>query len=281
MQHIEGTLRTHDGLTLYTYTWRPEGQVKAALIIVHGFGEHCRRYTNVANWLVPMGYAVYSMDLRGYGRSEGRRGHITRWSDYTHDVELLVREVQKHETSIPLFMLGHSLGGLIALDYEANSSDGLRGIIVTGPTLGSVGVSPVMFALSKMLSRIVPAFTLDIHLDATAISRDPAVVKAYRDDPLVHSLATARLGTELTAAKERVNANAPGVQLPLLIMQGGADRLAPPEGSRQYFERVALCDKQYRLFPDAFHELHNDVIADEALAEIARWLEPQTRVATM
>jgi alpha-beta hydrolase superfamily lysophospholipase len=272
MKHTEGTLTTQDGFTLYKQAWKPEGVMKAAVAIVHGFGEHSDRYMNAMNCFMPAGYTIYSFDLRGHGRSEGKKGCMTCWDEYSNDVQLFITDVKQDCQGAPLFLWGHSLGGLIALDYAQRSPEGLRGVIATGPLVGEIGVSPVMVTLSKVMSRIWPSFSMDIHLDASAVSRDQAVVEAYRSDPRVHSIATARLGTEISATRSRVNQMAPQFTLPLLVMQGGDDRLTPADSTRAYFDKVASKDKRFILYPDAYHELHNDLIADQALTEMQHWM---------
>jgi len=273
MNHSEGTFEGFGGLPLYYQRWRPEGEPKAVLAIVHGFGEHSGRYTHVVNHLVPQGYAIYGFDLRGHGRSPGQRSYINRWAEFREDVRAFLTFVQGQEPGRPLFLLGHSMGGLIVLEYVLHDPEGLQGVIASGPALAQVGVSPFLMALSRLLSRIWPRFTIETKLDATAISRDPAVVEAYVNDPLVHSVGTARLGAEMTAAMEWVNAHAAELRVPLLILHGGADRLVPPEASRAFFERVALEDKTRHEYEGYYHEPHNDVGWERPLADLEAWLE--------
>ncbi|HEY74831.1 MAG TPA: alpha/beta hydrolase [Thermoflexia bacterium] len=273
MNHSEGTFQGYGGLELYYQRWRPEGEPKAVLVIVHGFGEHSGRYGNVVDWLVPKGYAVYGFDLRGHGRSPGQRGYIHRWAEYREDVRAFLTFVQEQEPGRPLFLMGHSMGGLIVLDYALHHPEGLQGVIGSGPALAQTGVSPFLVALGRLFSRFWPRFGLDTKLDATAISRDPAVVDAYVNDPLVHSVATARLGAEMTETMEWVNAHAADLRVPLLILHGGADRLVPPEASRAFLERVALEDKTYHEYEGYYHEPHNEVGWERPLADLEAWLE--------
>jgi alpha-beta hydrolase superfamily lysophospholipase len=273
MQHTKRTIQSIDGLDLFWQTWTPDSAATAAMAIVHGFGEHSDRYMNAVNYFVPKGCAVYGFDLRGYGRSGGKRGHIDRWDDYVNDVKSFMDEVRQGTNGIPLFLWGHSLGGLIALDYAARCQDCLRGVITSGPLLGEVPVSPALVKISQVMSRVWPGFGMDIHLDATAVSRDPTVVQAYQKDTLVHSIATARFGTELNTARARVNQQAAQFKLPLLLMQGGADRLTPAASNRMYHDSVGSKDKQFVLYPDAYHELHNDLGAEHALADMFSWMQ--------
>jgi len=273
MDHLEGTFQGFGGLELYYQRWRPEGEPKAVLAIVHGFGEHSGRYDNVVNWLVPKGYAIYAFDLRGHGRSPGQRSYINRWAEYREDVRAFLTFVQEQEPGRPLFLMGHSMGGLIVLEYTLHYPEGLQGVIGSGPALAQTGVSPLLMALGRFLSRIWPRFTLETNLDATTISRDPAVVEAYVNDPLVHSVATARLGEEMSKAMAWVNDHAADLRVPLLILQGGADRLVSPEASRAFFERVASEDKTFHEYEGYYHEPHNDVGKERPLADLEAWLE--------
>jgi alpha-beta hydrolase superfamily lysophospholipase len=273
MEHREGTFQGAGGLELYYQRWRPEEGARAALAIVHGFGEHSGRYTNVMNHLVGRGYAIYGFDHRGHGRSPGQRGYINEWGEFREDVRAFLRMVSEGEPGRPLFLMGHSLGGLIVLEYALRHPEGLRGVIASGPALGQVGISPILLTLSRILSRVWPRLSLDTRLDATAISRDPTVVRAYQEDPLVHSKGTARLGTEMSEAIEWVQAHAADLRLPLLILQGEADRLVPPEASRAFFEKVTFPDKEWRGYEGGYHEPHNDIIRDQALSDLAGWLE--------
>jgi alpha-beta hydrolase superfamily lysophospholipase len=273
MEHNEGTFRGFGSIELVYQRWRPTGEPRAVVAIVHGFGEYSGRYMNVVNCLVPDGYAVYAFDLRGYGRSPGQRGFINLWSDYREDTHAFVQFVAAQEIKRPLFLLGHSLGGLIALEYVLHYPEGLSGVIASGPLLVQPGVSPVLLMLSHLLSRIYPTFSLKTGLDASTISRDPAVVTAYQADPLVHSYGTPRLSTEIAAAVAWTQAHAPDLKLPILIIHGGADRLVSPEGSRNFFDKLTISDKQRIEYAGAYHECHNDVIFQQVLTDLEKWLQ--------
>lgn len=273
MEHSEGTFSGCGGLELYYQRWRPEGEPKAALPIVHGFGEHSGRYSNVVDWFVPKGYAVYAFDLRGHGRSPGQRGYINRWAEFREDFKAFVGLVREQEPGQTLFPLRHSFGGPIVLEYVLRYPEGLAGVIASAPDLGEVGISPFLITLSRILSRIWPRFTMDTKLDAAALSRDPEVVKAYREDPLVHSMGTARLGTERTAAIEWTQAHAAEMEVPCLIVHGGADRLVSPEGSRVFYENMTLADKERQVYEGYYHEVFNDVGKERVLAAVEAWIE--------
>jgi alpha-beta hydrolase superfamily lysophospholipase len=273
MEHLEAKFEGVDGLELYYQCWRPEGEPKAVLAVVHGFGEHSGRYGNVVDWFVPKGYAVYALDLRGHGRSPGPRGYINAWSEFRGDVKKLLELVHEREPDRPVFLLGHSMGGLIVLEYVLHHPEGLVGVISSGPVLAQAGVSPFLVLMSRVLSGIAPRLTLDTGLDATAISRDQAVVDAYVNDPLVHSKGTPRLGTEMTKAYEWTQAHAAEMSIPLLIVHGSVDRLAPPEGSRAFYDKVKFDDKERQVYEGYYHEVFNDIGKEKVLATVETWVE--------
>jgi alpha-beta hydrolase superfamily lysophospholipase len=273
MIHNEGTFSGYGGLELYYQCWLPEGVSKAILAIVHGHGERSGRYGNVVDWLVPRGYAVYAFDLRGHGRSSGPRGHIERWDVLREDLAAFLALVRAQEPGQALFLVGHSLGGLIALEYVLHHPEGLAGVVASGPLLTEPGISPLLITLSKVLSSVLPRLALKSGLDTTALSRDPAVVAAYVSDPLVHSFGTARLGVELVKAVEWTQAHAADLALPCLIVHGAADRICPPEGSRIFYENVAVADKERQVYEGYYHEVYNDVGKERVLAAVEAWIE--------
>ena len=165
------------------------------------------------------------------------------------------------------------MGGLIVLDYVLHYPEGLSGVIASGPVLAQPGVSPFLLMLSRILSKIWPSFSIDTQLDTGAISRDPEVIKAYEADPLVHGMASARFGTELTATMEWTHDHALELKIPLLILHGEADSLAPPAGSRKFFKNINLNDKELQVYPGGFHEPHNDIEHETVLKDLEQWLQ--------
>ncbi len=273
MEHDEGKFKGFGGIELYYQRWRPENRPRAVVAIVHGLGEHSGRYANVVNCLVPAGFTVYGFDLRGHGRSPGQRGAIKAFSEYIEDVKAYFTFVGQQEPGRPLFLYGHSLGGEIVLNYVEHYPQGLKGVISSGPAVGPLAISPILLAVARILSVIAPSLSMKNGLDVTAISRDPAVVQAYIHDPLVHSLGTPRLAMEMTAAAAYANAHAGEIKLPLLIVQGGADRICVPKGSRGFFERVTFADKQRIEYAGVYHEPHHDLGWQKVVGDIQAWIE--------
>ncbi len=283
MEHRESAFKGSGGLELYCQCWRPESQPKAVLAIVHGMGEHSGRYGNVAGALVPRGYAVHAFDLRGCGRSPGQRGHIDAWLQFRDDTGAFLRAVGEQESlvgpppgerDVPLFLMGHSMGGLIVLDYVLRHPEGLAGTLVSGAGLEPVGVAkPWMVLLAKLLTRVRPSFAIDVELEVAAISRDPAMVEAYAADPLCHSKGSVRWGTESLAAIEWIKAHAGDLAIPILMTHGGDDRLVSATGTKAFFDAVASPDKQIHVYPGGYHEPHNDVGHEQVLADYGDWLD--------
>ena len=266
----------YDGLELFYRRWRPAGSPKAVLPIVHGHGEHSGRYANVAAWFVPRGYSVYALDLRGHGRSQGKRGALADFGEYRKDVRAFLELVREAEPA-PAFLAGHSLGGLIVLDYALRGPDGLAGVVASGPVLSPPGISPFLLWLSKVLAQLWPGLILESGLDTSALSRDPAVVEAYVNDPLVHSKGSARMANEMMRAIDWTQAHAAEMALPCLIVHGSEDRLCSPQASRVFIENVTFADKEYNEYQGYFHELYNDLGKERVFADVEAWLERHLR----
>ncbi|GAG39340.1 unnamed protein product, partial [marine sediment metagenome] len=238
------------GLSIYYQCWLPATNPKAILLVVHGWAEHSGRYTNLVNHFVPEGYAICALDHRGHGKSEGRRGYVERFSDYLDDLKTLFDIVRSEHGDTKIFLVGHSMGAIIATAYTVTVShqQELAGLIVSG-----VGVKPgsslssALIPLARILSLLLPRLGIMV-LDASAISQDKAVVDAYVNDPLVYrGKITCRFGAEMLATLRKLPSEMPEINLPILIMHGTADRLCDPEGSRILYERANSRDKTLKL----------------------------------
>ena len=272
-EHICKTFAGAGGLSLFRQVWRPAGQVRAVLINIHGLGDHSGLYPTLVEHLQSRDITVHAMDLRGNGRSGGQRAYIERWEEYREDLHRLVELVRQEEPGRPLFLLGNSLGGLIVLEYVLHYPEGLRGVIAASPPLGRVGVPAPLMALGRVFSRVWPRFSIRTGMDLSGLARDPIVVETVLADPLFHRVGTARLSTEVVAAIARVQAAAPGFPLPVLVLHGAADRMVPPEGSRQFVTRVGHPDRELREYAGAFHVLFADLDHGRVLGDVERWIE--------
>lgn len=272
MQHRESKISGFDNLQLYYQSWTPEQTRRGNVLVVHGHGDHSGRYLNVVNQLVPAGYTVQAYDLRGHGHSEGKRGFLMAWEEFRLDMDAVVNHVRKESAATPLFLYGHSLGGLIALDYLLHFPDAARGLVTSAPLVGTPGISPVVITVARILSRIAPRTMLHTGTDAAGISRDPAAVQAYIDDPLVHDWGSARFGGETLSRGKWVQEHAPELKLPVFVLQGGDDRIALSENSHRLFNSAGSEDKIYREYPEGYHEPHNDIDHEVVLSEVVDWL---------
>lgn len=273
MNHYEGTLRGVRDSDIYYQAWRPDGEARAVLIIVHGLAEHSGRYGNLVRRFVPQGYAVCALDHVGHGRSGGLRAYVERFADFSGTLALFVERVRGLEADTPLFLVGHSMGGLIAGCYLIGHQALFAGAILSGPSVRvPENLSAVTAAAGRLLSVLMPRAGI-LALDAEGVSRDPAVVRAYREDPLVHTgKVTARLGAELLRAMKQLSDEAAAITLPLLVLQGGCDRLVDPAGARWLYEAVGSTDKTLTVYEDAYHEVFNDPGYDRVLDDVERWL---------
>lgn len=273
MEHGQGEFKGARGFRIFYQWWRPE-EPKAVLLVVHGYAEHSGRYKNLVNYFVPRGYAVYALDHRGHGRSQGRRGYVERFRYYLDDLKAFYNLVREREPGRKIFMVGHSMGGLIALAYALQHQEEMDGLILSGAGVRvGGGVSPLTVALGKLLSAIAPRVGM-VKIEAEAISRDPAVVKAYVNDPLVYTgKVSARLGAEMLAIAQEVERRAGELRLPCLIMHGGADRLADPDGSRALYERISSEDKALKIYEGFYHEIFNEPERERVFRDMEAWLE--------
>jgi acylglycerol lipase len=272
--HREGRFSGCDGISLYYQAWLPvEGRRRAALVNLHGLGDHSGLYPTLADYFPARGIALYAFDMRGNGRSSGQRAYVRSWRDYRGDLHSFLTNVRKWESDLPVFLMGNSLGGLVVLDYALHHPEGLAGLIAAAPALGDVGVPRVLMSLGRLFSRIWPRFSLAVGMDISGLARDPAVVTKILADPLFHRRGTARLSTEVTAAIARVQAEALRIAVPLLILHGSDDRMVSPEGSRLFFSRVRYPDREFREYPGAYHALLVDVDHEEVLRDLETWME--------
>jgi acylglycerol lipase len=276
MNHIEGKFKSVRDTLIYYQAWLPEGEPKAVLPIVHGLGEHSGRYGNVVDHFVPLGYVVYGMDHIGHGKSGGRREFVERFEDFSDTFAEYMRMIQQWQPGKPIFLLSHSIGGLIAAYYLLDHQAQFQGAIFSAPVVKVAShVSGLTVAAAKALSVLAPAAGV-LPVDPTTISRDPAVVQAYIDDPLVfHEKTTARLSAEMLRALLRVSAETKKITLPFLAMQGGADRLVDPDGAQILYERAGSADKTLKIYPGLYHEIFNEPEHEAVLGDVAAWLAPR------
>ncbi|RMG13134.1 MAG: alpha/beta hydrolase [Planctomycetota bacterium] len=273
----ERSLRSADGVRLHVRSVAPGGAPRARLAWIHGFAEHGGRYLEHLRWFAGRGYASWIVDLRGHGRSEGRRTFVRRFADYLDDAQAFVASLEEDPASAPLFLVGHSMGGLVlvrALEERGEALSSARGAVVLSPFLGVKAKLPLWKTLAaRALSRAWPTFALPTDLDHAQLSKDPAVWEAYARDPLVAKTATARWYTETVGNHPLAIALAGRVRLPVLVLHGEEDGLADPERARELVAALGSDDKEFELWPGLRHELLNEIEAEEVRERILSWLE--------
>ena len=274
MKHQEGSFTGVRDASIYYQFWLPEGEPKAVLLIVHGLAEHSGRYMNVVHHFVPLGYGVYGIDHLGHGKSDGKRVFVKRFEDYTDTLNIYFDMVRAWQPDLPIFLVGHSMGGLIGALYLLDHQAELTGAVLSGPCVKVPdNVSPATVLMGRLLSVLLPQVGL-LGLEAEGVCRDPAVVEAYVSDPLVHTgKTTARLAAELLKAMERVTAEATRITLPLLLVQGSADKLVDPDGAQMLYDTVGSGDKGIEVYDGFYHEVFNEYEHNRVLGDVELWLE--------
>ncbi|HKK23426.1 MAG TPA: lysophospholipase, partial [Pseudohaliea sp.] len=243
------------------------------VLLAHGAGEHSGRYSGVAAWLKDRGIAVLAPDHRGHGESPGHRAHIDRFSDFFAPLDTLRDRIGEIYPDVPCFLVGHSMGGLIAARYLLDRQDRFTGAALSGAALAvAEPPSAVAIFINRLLAALFPTLGV-LQLDASGISRDPEVVAAYRADPLVHTgKFSARFVVALFTAMGEVAARRGELRLPLLVMHGGADAMTAPAGSEDFVAGAGAKDKTLRLYPGLYHEIFNEPERETVLADLYDWL---------
>jgi len=269
-----GQFTAKDGLTIFHQVWSPEERPKAILLIIHGLGEHSGRYQNYVDYFAPRGYAIYALDLRGHGRSGGKRGHVNRFDDYLNDVRQLHDLARAAEPDRKIFMLGHSLGSLIALTYALRTPDDLSGVISSGTAMrDALNIPGWLRALAAVLNKIVPALTLNNGVDSGCLSRDPSIAESYDSDPLVHHVGSVRLAAEVEIVRKYLLDHAGEWKLPLLSLHGEEDKICLPQGAQQLYGQMDASQVTVRQYTGAYHEVHNDVSKEAVFQDVEEWLQ--------
>jgi alpha-beta hydrolase superfamily lysophospholipase len=276
MQHVEGNFQGARNINIYYQGWLPEVAPKAVLLIVHGLGEHSGRYMNIVNHFVPLEYAVYGLDHIGHGKSDGEREMVSRFEDFTETLSIFYGMVSEWQAEKPIFILGHSMGGLITSYYLLDHQDKFLGAIISAPAVKiGEGISQATITMAKILSRVAPKMGM-VALDVNTISRDPEVVNAYENDPLVfHGKTPARLAAEMLKAMLRVNAEVSQIKLPFIAVHGSKDSLADPDGSQMLYDQAGSEDKTLKIYEGLYHEVFNEPEREQVIKDVELWLEAQ------
>ncbi len=272
MSATEEVIQNGTGPALFVRRWQPLGDARAIVVIVPGFNSHSGYYADVARRLVACRLAVYALDLRGRGRSEGERFYVERFDDYVSDVASTIDLVRSREATLPLFLLGHSAGGVVSCLYALQHQTALTGLICESFAF-QLPAPDLALAVLKGVSHIAPHAHV-LRLKNEDFSRDPEVVAAMNADPLIAGeTQPASTIAAMIRADERLAAEFGGLALPLLILHGTGDKAAKSSGSQRFYDAAAAPDKTLKLYDGYYHDLLNDVGGDVVLRDIIGWIE--------
>jgi len=276
VHHDAGTLTTQDGLTLATRHWSPHDRPRAVVLLVHGLSEHSGRYAHVATRLMLQDLAVYAYDHRHHGRSDGQpRAFVERFEALVEDLGLVLEWVREEAAGLPVFLLGHSMGGAVGAHYVARQGPrGLAGLALSSPALRISGeLAPFLQRIAGVVSRVAPHLATT-GADRTSLSRDPAVMRAWDEDPLTYKGGVrARTGHLLLSACRDLLEDPSAFTLPLYVFHGTADRITDPAASEAFVARAPSEDKTLRLYEGGYHETMNDLERERVLDDLAAWLD--------
>lgn len=269
----KGALLTTDGLHLYTQKWTAP-EPRAAVLLVHGYGEHSGRYGHVARALRATGATVFAYDQRGYGRSDGPRAYIDVFDRYLDDLQIVIDHVQREAPDVPLYLFGHSMGGGVVLLYALERrAPGVDGLILSSPAIEvDPDIAPLLRGVARGVGQVLPWLPV-VRSPEGAISRDPDVVAEAEADPLnYHGRVLARTGAEMLRASQRIQTRASDLALPFLIFHGTADVLTSPYASKRLYETAPSSDKTLYLYDDLYHETFNEPERETVIGDVCAWL---------
>lgn len=271
-----GFLQASDQTSLFYRQWL-HPQARGAIMLVHGLGEHSGRYGELAGLFHAAGLSVRAYDHRGHGQSGGARGSLRGDDDLLNDLKLVFDDFAQACQSTP-FLFGHSLGGLVAARFATGGMSPLRGLLLSSPAL-AIRMSGFQRLLLALTTRIAPALAVPTSLPAQKVSHDAGLVQAYRADPLNHGKVAARVVNFMLSAMARVQRDAPGFRLPLLLQMAGDDAFVDPQGSRAFFAQLPSLDKCLHCYEDAYHEIFNESPELRVLAQndLKAWLASHLR----
>ena len=265
-------------LNIFFRSWTPKQKARGVVVIVPGFNSHSGYYTWVADQFVASGLAVYAIDLRGRGRSDGERFYVDKFADYVSDLAMLVKLAKSRQPDLPFYLLGHSAGGVVACIYTLENQSQLAGLICES-FAHQVPAPDFALAVFKGLSHVAPHAHI-LHLKNEDFSRDPSVVKAMNEDPLIaHETQPTQTLAEMVRADERLKREFPLITLPLLILHGTKDKSTKPSGSQLFYDTSRSKDKTLKLYEGGFHDLLNDTDKNLVMKDIQSWIDARLPAA--
>jgi acylglycerol lipase len=273
------TIESTDRLKIFFRSWRPEGDARGFVVIVPGFNAHSGYYAWVAEQFVSLGLAVYALDLRGRGKSDGERFYVKTFDDYVSDVEAVAKVAKSREAGLPFFLLGHSAGGVVACLYTLDHQSDIAGLICES-FAHELPAPEFVLAVFKGLAHVAPHAHI-LHLPNESFSRNPQAVKAMNEDPLIaHETQPTQTMAAMVHADERLKRDFQLITLPVLILHGTLDKNTKPSGSQHFFDRAGSADKTLKLYEGGFHDLLNDVDKEAVMRDIKGWVDKRLPLAT-
>lgn len=274
LEFSSDAVESADGTRLFHRRWLAAGSaVRASVVFVHGLSEWGEPYAWIAEAVVARGFALHNFDLRGHGQSGGHRMYVESWRDFRADVSAVVDRARCDAPDAPVFLVGISMGGLIVLNFVLHEPDAVQGVVALGPAIGENGASRILKIVVPMLSRLWPTLALDPKLNLDNLAHDPEVVRAHITDAQYQVPVTARLGAEVLAAVDETRRRARDISLPMLVLHGGADEIALPEGSRTFVDAVGSPDKTFREVAGGYHAMLLDSDKEQVVADALDWIE--------
>jgi len=269
---IESAFQGVGGLKIATRSWQPAARPKAVIVLIHGFNAHSGYMEWAGEQFAASGLAAYALDLRGRGKSEGERFYVENFSDYLADVHTLVSRARSENPGLPIYVLGHSAGGVIASSYVYEHQDEIAGLVCESFAF-DVGLPHLVQLALQGVSHLAPHLHV-FSLNNADFSRDPKAVARMNNDPLIAKESQpAETASEMLKAAERLKSNMPKFTVPVLIIHGTADKATRPAGSQYFHDHAGSSDKTLRLYEGHFHDLLNDVGREQVMADVMAWLE--------
>ncbi len=265
----------HDGVELFFQTWSPD-RARGTLVVTHGLGEHSECYKRLAEGLSTTDWEVFAWDLRGHGRSEGKRGTVRKFEDFSKDHRNFIDHVKGLRPKLPMVVLGHSMGGLVTLRTLMENEDmGLKAVVLSSPLLGiAVEVPKIKKIAATYLQKYLPDLTLFNEIAYSSLTTDKAVIAEYQHDSLRHDRISSGLFLEMNSAMDRTSHQGSKIWLPTLLQQAGADRIVSRAASERFFQSIGSANKKIFIYEDFMHEIYNETRRAEAFGDLTTWLDP-------
>lgn len=272
MRRSQDSLRSPHGHALFWRSWLPP-EPERVLLLVHGYAEHSGRYEHLGAWFAARGFAVYSYDKLGHGRSEGHRGHVPGFAILLDDLEKMLEHVRREHPGLPILLVGHSMGGLVTANLLVERHPDVAAAVLSAAAL-EPGTRPsrLRLALARLLRHVAPRLSLPGGIDPNGLSRDPEVVRAYVEDPFVFTHMPPSTAVEALAAMERTLAGAERVSVPVLVLHGQDDTICSASGSRRFHQALRTRGSLLRVYPKLRHEIFNEPEQEEIFRDMLDWL---------